>query len=168
MILNLDDQAVAWYRNSRAAYHRGDLDSAHEFYRRNRAENGCELYFECDLPEMLRLIHPIGCVLGRAEYRGALVAYQNSGVGGDLDGNKPVIGDGVCLFPGARILGNAVIGDNVFVQAGTIIQNQNIPNNTVVYPTLITRGSSSGPRSRIGAGWYSTTRSVKKQFFGAP
>lgn len=132
VLLNLDQYAVDLYRNSRAAYHRGDIASAHEFYRRNRVENGVELFYEVELPENFRLVHPIGTVLGRATYGDYFVAYHGCGVGSDLDGNRPVLGRGVVLFPGAKVLGKSVIGDNVFIQANCVIQDSTIPSNVIV------------------------------------
>lgn len=165
MIFNLDEQAVALYRNSRSAYHRGDIASAHEFYRRNRAENGVELWYEVELPDHLRLLHPIGTVLGRASYGDYLVAYHGCGVGSDLDCNRPTIGSGVVLFPGAKVLGKTVIGDNVFITANCVVQNCVVPSNVVVYPSMRITYCGGEPISSLGCSWRHTTRSVIKHFF---
>lgn len=164
MILNLDQYAVDLYRNSRAAFHRGDLAAAHEFYRRNRAENGVELFYEVDLPENLRLVHPIGSVLGRATYGDFFVCYHGCGVGSDLDGNRPVIGSGVVLFPGAKVLGKTTIGSNVFITANTVVQGADIPSNSIVFPAA-TDMDAPGVEWTVRCGWEPTTRSVIKHFF---
>lgn len=152
--MRLDDEVLAWYRNSRAAYHRGDLSTAETWYRRLRAEHGLELFYEVELPENIRFVHPLGTVLGRANYGDHLVVYHGCGVGSDLDGNRPTLGDGIVLFPGAKILGNTRIGNNVFVEANTVVRGKIIPDNCIVNGTwreLVIRP---------------TTRSVKKHFFG--
>lgn len=167
--MKLDEEIIAFYNNSRAAYHRGDISTAETWYRRIRSEHGCELFYEVELPVHLKLVHPIGCVLGRANYGDYLVAYQGSGVGSDVDGNKPTIGDGVVLFPGARILGNARVGNNVWVTANTVIYDVVVPDNVIVFPQhqKVYTSFKAAPRESVGCGWRGTKRSVKQQFFGA-
>lgn len=151
--MNLDDQVIEYYRLSRAAFLKGDVDQATFWYKKNRNEHSVELYYEVELPALLRAVHALGSVLGRAEYRGALAFYHGVGVGSDLDGRRPIIGNGVALFPGAKVLGASVIGDNVFVEANTVIRGKNIPSNSVVSGPahdLIVRPTK---RSVIGHFW---------------
>lgn len=128
----LDNEVLDNYRYSRALWLAGDRDGALKYYRKNRAEHGCDLYYEVELPNFCRLIHPVGTVLGRATYSDYFVAYNNTSVGSTLDGVRPVIGCGVVLFPGARVLGDAVIGPNCFITANTVVQGREIPANSVV------------------------------------
>lgn len=147
--MTLDDEVLDIYRRSREYYLLGDIPGAMGLYRRNRATHGVDLFYEVELPERLRFIHPMGTVLGRAEYRGALAVYQNVGVGSTLDGARPVIGDGVVLYPGAKVLGSAILGDNVFVTANTVVQGRHIPNNSIV----------------VGDRIMSTTRKMMEHYF---
>lgn len=162
--MHLDDEILALYRNSRRAYHRGDIASAELGYRRLRADHGVELFYEIDLPENMLFVHPIGSVLGRAVYGDFLVVYQNAGVGSDIDGNQPTLGNGVVLFPGARVLGNTVIGDNVFVTANTVVQDCVVPSNSVVFSANQGYPEDGIPMA-VYAKWRPTTRSVRDHFF---
>lgn len=171
----LDDEIVAFYRNSRAAYNRGDIDTAEKWYRRLRSEHCVELFYECEMPEIWRAVHPLGSVIGRAEIGDYFCFYHGCGVGSDVDGNKPRIGEGVVLFPGAKVLGNVTLGNNVWVTANTVISGTsavpvNIPDNSVVFPrpfSGVFKGSwGSKFVDMIMPGHKKTRRSVKKTFFG--
>lgn len=165
----LDDEILALYYNSRRAYNGGDIASAERGYRRLRAEHGVELYYEVELPEHMLLVHPIGTVLGRAFYSDFLVVYHGCGVGSDVDGSRPTLGEGVVLFPGAKVLGNTRVGSNCWITANTIVQGVDVPDNSVVFPAMrsIVDGGNHTIYSYIGCSWRPTKRSVKKQFFGA-
>lgn len=170
MTERLDDEIIRLYRRSRELYLVGRVEDAEVIYRRIRAEHGCELYPGVELPVNLRLIHPIGCVLGRATYRGALVCYQCSGVGSDVDGNRPLLGDGVVLFPGARIIGNVTVGNNVWVTAGTTVEGSAkrhicIPDNVVVMPSV--GDVSEWYQTPVRVMWKPTERSVVERFFNS-
>ena len=47
-------------------------------------------------------------------------------------GNRgcPTIGDNVVLYPGAKVVGNVVIGDNVVIGANAVV-TKDIPANSV-------------------------------------
>ena len=166
----LDDEVLAFYNNSRAAYNRGDISTAETWYRRLRAEHGVELFYEVELPQNIKFVHSIGSVLGRADYGEFLVVYHGCGVGSDVDGNRPKLGSGVVLFPGAKILGNATLGNNVWVTANTVVQNCDVPDNSVVFGGVTSNewvyGGEPVTTYEACVRWKLTTRSVKKQFFG--
>ncbi len=145
----LDDEVLENYRYSRELWLSGDKDGALRYYRKNRAEHAVDLFWEIDLHEPTRFIHPIGTVLGRATYGPYLAVYQNVGVGSTLDGERPTFGSGTVLFPGCKILGGAVLGDNVFVSANVVVQGRTIPSDSIVTHDAIIK----------------TTRSVKAHFF---
>ena len=157
--MRLDDEIVSNYRQSRVAFLKGDMWQAEYFYRLNREDNSVELYYEVDLPEHLMFVHPLATVLGRATYGDFLCVYQNVGVGSDLDGNRPVLGTGVVLFPGAKVLGKTKIGSNVFVTANTVVQNVEIPDNSVVFSRTMPFGGT------VICGWKPTKRSVIRDVF---
>lgn len=159
-VVTLDQECLALYRLARACWVRGDEAGALALHRRIRAEHSVELWPGVELPEHVVAVHPVASVLGRADYGDYLVFYQNCGVGSDVDGNRPTLGRGVCLFPGARILGAAEIGDNVFICAGTILsgvprRHVKIPSNVCVFPAS----------NKFGYDFKPTKRSVVSQFW---
>lgn len=158
MRLNLDQQVVDLYRNSRAAYHRGDIASAHEFYRRIRAEHGAELFWAVELPEIWRCVHPLGSVMGRAAYADFFCFYQGCYVGSTMDDERPTFTGPCVMLPRSAVLGPVVVGKNVWITAGTTIQARpgervEIPDNVTVWP------------SGYGYAVKSTERIVKERFF---
>ena len=100
-------------------------------------------FYAIDLPEHFLCEHPLGSVLGRAEYGDYLFVYQGTTVGGNRsNGNLyyPVLGDNVIMFANSTILGDSHIGNNVVVSAETYIINDNVPDNSIVFgksPNLI-------------------------------
>lgn len=166
--MRLDDEITHRYRESRAAFARGDVHEAARIYRHIRADHAVELYYEVELPEHVMFVHPLGTVLGRATYGDYLVVYNGCSVGSDLAGNRPVLGSGVVLFGGAKVLGKTVIGDNVFVTANTVIQDCVVPDNSVVFPSLkvFGRDQGSGAGNALRCDWKPAKKNVKEYFFG--
>lgn len=109
--------------------------------------NGLDMFYAIDLPKHFGAEHPVGSVLGRAEYGDNFYFYQNSSVGGTIKEGKevyPVIGKNVQLCSGASILGQCKIGNNVIIGAGTLVKNQDIPDNSIVFgssPNLIIKNN---------------------------
>lgn len=65
--------------------------------------------------------------------------YQGCTVGGDHN-TYPVIGHHVRLFANSTVLGESHIGNNVWIGAGALVKNTDIPDNSLVFgqsPNLI-------------------------------
>jgi serine O-acetyltransferase len=166
--MNFDDHILFDYQRSRKFFLDGNITAAEFYYSLNRSSNAIDLFYEVELPEHVKFVHPFGTVLGRATYGDYLVVYHGCGVGSDLDGNRPVLGSGVVLFPGAKVLGKTTIGDNVFITANTVVQNCVIPSNSVVFPAARDFEARGGARP-VTCGWKPTRRSVVQYYFkGAP
>lgn len=121
------------------AYLKGDSLVACKVYYLNKALHGFDVFYEVELPNALFMEHPVGTVLGRAHYSDRLFVGQNVTVGGNK-GKYPTIGENVALHAGCIIVGNSQLGNNVEVSAGTMIKDENIPNNCLVFgssPNLI-------------------------------
>lgn len=116
---------------------------ADQIYYLNKIMNGIDWYWEIDLPEYMLCEHPVGSVLGRASYGEFFFLYQGCTVGGNRkDGilSYPTIGDYVLLYSNSKILGKSYIGNNVIISADTVIIDQDVPDNTIVFgysPNLV-------------------------------
>lgn len=174
----VDEDIVIAYREMRRAFVNGAIAIADFRYRNLRREFCLDLYYEVDLPEHVRFVHPLATVLGRATYGNHLVVYQNVGVGSDVDGAHPTFGDGVVLFPGAKVLGGTVVGNNVWITANTVVQDVIVPDNVVVFPAPVMRayaesvvdndgrdGFITREYTAIGCAWRPTKRSVVERYF---
>lgn len=101
----------------------------------NRILNNFFFSYKGKLPDVFFLGHPIGTILGNAVYSDFLVVFQNVTVNTSSDENgnpAPVLGKGLFLGAGAKIIGNKPIGDRVSISVDTVIYNQEIPSDKVV------------------------------------
>lgn len=105
---------------------------ADKVYYLNKMMNGCDLFYEVELPEVFMLDHPVGSVMGRAVYGNFFSFAQNCTVGNNR-GVYPTIGSKVKMSASSMILGNSTIGNNVIIGAGACIKDQDIPDNSLVF-----------------------------------
>ena len=102
----------------------------------NRALHGCWFSYKGRLPAIFLLGHPVGSVLGNAVYSNYLVVLQNVTVNTEVDvhGNMaPVLGKGLFLSAGAKIIGNQPIGDWVQLGVNVCVNGEAVPAHSVVY-----------------------------------
>lgn len=104
----------------------------------NKILHGVEWFYEVDLPPHFMVEHPIGSVLGRAEYGDYLFFYQGVTIGGNIslkDGgvDYPVLGDHIVLYSNAKVLGNVHVGNHVIFSANSYVINEDIPNDSIVF-----------------------------------
>lgn len=115
----------------------GNNELCDKIYYLNKSLNSLDIFYAVDLPDFFMCEHPVGSVMGRAEYSRGFMFYQNCSVGGfHLADNKiayPKIGENVRMFAGSTIIGQSTIGDNVNIGAGALIKNQDVPPNSNVF-----------------------------------
>ena len=132
--LNTDQYAMFLYYLSNTIWlEEKDDELASKVYYLNKALNGLDAFYEVNLPDIFLLVHPIGTVLGRGEYKDYFVAYQRVTVGGNIDLEHPVLGKGIAMYGGSALIGNCKIGDNCLISTGTIVMESNIPQDMVVF-----------------------------------
>ncbi|RAW09973.1 serine acetyltransferase [Paenibacillus taichungensis] len=101
----------------------------------NKLLNGMFFTYNVQLPNIFLFGHPVGSVLGKANYSDFLVVLQNVTIntGFDDEGNPaPNLGKGLFLGAGASIMGNKKIGDRVSIGAGATLYNTEVPDDCVV------------------------------------
>ena len=132
--------SVQWmnflYRLSNALYKKKEITSADQVYYLNKIMHSNDWFYAVDLPVHFLCEHPLGSVLGRAEYDDFFFIYQGVTVGGNRRNGileYPSIGNNVILFANATVLGDTHIGDNVVVAADTFLINERIPDNCIVF-----------------------------------
>lgn len=135
--------SVQWmiflYRLAHQIYVNGNGNTpkeADQLYYLNKIMHANDWFYAVELPIHFLCEHPIGSVLGRAQYGDYFFVYQGTTVGGNRSNgilSYPTIGRNVILFANTTVLGNTHIGNNVVVSAGTYIINESIPDNCLVF-----------------------------------
>jgi serine O-acetyltransferase len=92
----------------------------------NKTLHGCDIFYEVTLPDIFILVHPLGTVLGRANYQDYFVSYQRVSVGSNHD-VYPTFGRDVTLRPGAAVLGRSEIGDGTQIAAESLVLDRDVP-----------------------------------------
>lgn len=92
---------------------------AEQLYYLNKIMHGVNLFYGIDLPEHFACEHPIGSVLGRAEYGDYLTIYQGVTIGGNFNSNGsivyPKLKNNIICFANSSIIGKCNIGSNVII-----------------------------------------------------
>lgn len=122
-----------------------------KIYYLNKIFHSADLFYAIDLPEQFGAEHPLGAVMGRADYSNGFFFYQGCTVGGTYDkaGNihYPIIEENVKMYANSSILGKCHIGKNVQIGAGALVKNQDVPDNSIVFgqsPNLIIKKRNNG------------------------
>jgi len=58
--------------------------------------HGIDLFYSVPMPDVFMLVHPVGTVIGKANFSNYLVVYQNCTIGADTD-VYPNFGEGIVL-----------------------------------------------------------------------
>ena len=118
----------------------GHNREAEVVYYLNKVMHANDWFYQVDLPKHFWAEHPLGSVLGRAQYGDYFFVYQGTTVGGNRkrqDGRNvleyPRIGDNVTLYANSTVLGNTKIGNNVIISANSYLINEEIPDNCIVF-----------------------------------
>jgi serine O-acetyltransferase len=143
--LHTDQYAMFLYFVGRALFLRKDDPAlTAKVYALNKALHSIDAFYEVELPDVFLFSHPLGTILGRARYSNYFVVYQHCTVGSNLDGTYPTIGEGVEMYGGSAIIGDCTVGGNTALSFGTVVMDENVPANSVVFgrsPALILKPS---------------------------
>ena len=118
-----------------------------KYYWKFNAEGGRDAYFDplhtCQwalflyltantMPDTFAFDHPTGSFMGRAVYGEGFSFTQGCTVG-NLDEVYPVIGRGVQMCAGSKVLGSSRIGDGCLIGEGAVVRNEDVPDGSAVY-----------------------------------
>ena len=133
--LHSDHYCSFLYLVSNAAYLDNATDLATRIFLLNKYLHGLDLYFSISLPEVFLLVHPVGTVIGNAEYGNKIVIYQNCSIGAVIKNGKniyPKFGENVILYSKSSVIGECRIGNNVILGANSFVIKTNIADNCIV------------------------------------
>lgn len=101
----------------------------------NRSLSGLFVTFKCELPDIYLTYHPVGTVLGCANYSNYFMALQNVTINTwtDKGGNCTLhLGEGLYMAAGSSIIGSQSVGDWVSVGVNATVYNQEIGDHKLV------------------------------------
>jgi len=125
---------VFWYRVNRYV-HEKKIPGKNLLSAWRMLKFGNDISFYAEIGPGLRIVHLSDIVVGGKVKVGKRVTLLNGvtlGTKGEDSSDMPVVGDGVYIGSGAKIIGPVNIGDNVVVGALTLC-NENVPTDHVVY-----------------------------------
>lgn len=120
------------YFISREAILKENKEVAEKVYYLNKMLNNIDWFYEVELPDIFFVDHPLGTVLGRAKYSNRFAVFQGCTVGNN-HGKYPTIGKNVMMHPSSMICGDCKIGENVEIATNTVIKDEDIPDNSIVF-----------------------------------
>jgi len=102
----------------------------------NKMLNGLECSPFVELPAYFFLEHPLGTILGKAKYNNGFFCLQGCTVGASSSRVPlifPEFGENVILMAHSAVLGKAHIGNNVIFSFGSMIMDEDVPDNSIVF-----------------------------------
>jgi serine O-acetyltransferase len=134
--LNSDQYAMFLYILSNTLHkHEEDPRLCEKVFYLNKALNGIDVFYSVELPGIFLFCHPVGTVLGRAQYADNFIVYQNCTIGSNHEVDYPIIGKQVALYKGASILGKCTIGDNCKISAHSLVMDFDLEPNKIYIGT---------------------------------
>lgn len=127
---------------------------ADRLYFLNKALNGLELYYEVGMPSIFMLDHPVGTVIGRAEFSDYFAFSQNCTVGNNWD-KYPRLGHHVAMLACSKLIGNCRVGNHVILAANTCVIDTDIPDGSIVFGSSPNLTIKSRPVSFFES-WFAT------------
>lgn len=130
--LNSDHYASFLYLLSNEAWLSNEIPLAEKLFYLNKSLNGLDCFYSVELPRIFMFVHPVGTVLGNANYQDYLVVYQNVTVGSTTDGEYPSFGRGCILYSKSSVIGNCKLGEDVVIGANSSLINYDVGNHQSV------------------------------------
>ena len=109
-----------------------DVDAATRIFLLNKALNGIDLFYEIEMPQHFLIGHTVVMVFVKATYGNYCVFHQGCTVGRNRL-HRPILGDGVVMFPGSMIIGKCHVRENTVLTPGTTLINTDTPGNCYVF-----------------------------------
>lgn len=124
--LHGDQYGMFLYFFANSLYRKGeDTSICSKLFALNKMLHGIDAFYEVELPDVFRWVHPLGTVLGRGNYFDYFLVYQRCGIGSNKN-IYPRLGKFCSLHPGSSILGNCIIGDHCELGAGALLLDQSL------------------------------------------
>lgn len=103
-----------------------------KIYYLNKALNSLDLFYEVKMPDIFLLVHPVGTVLGRAEYSDYFIVYQGVNVGSNKN-QYPKFSKYVTLRPSTSVLGKCFLEFNSELATGSTLVDKVLKKNSTYF-----------------------------------
>ena len=137
--LHGDHYAMFLYFVSNEAYLANDEILASKLFLLNKSLFGIDAFYSIKLPEHFLFVHPLGTVLGNADFGDFFVVYQGVTIGSTTEGIYPTFSSSTILYSNSSIIGNCHISENFVLGANATLVNTDISADKVVignYPNF--------------------------------
>jgi serine O-acetyltransferase len=130
----LNWHAVRLYRLSHRLHESGHKGCATLVVAANRVLTGVDIPASARFGEGLVIMHGHGIVVHHATRAGReCTLYQQVTIGStSAHGEPPTLGEGVTVFPGAKVLGPITVGDRATIGANAVVIRDVPPQRTAV------------------------------------
>ncbi len=126
VFLNIPLTGIMLYRISKRFYINGNIKQALFYSNLVRLLSQMEIYYTAEIGSGLKINHGFGVTIGaNCKIGDNALIYQNTTIG-DINPlskhrkERPVIGDNIVMYSGAKILGPVKIGDNVIISQNAV------------------------------------------------
>jgi serine O-acetyltransferase len=120
VLLRTELQGILLYRLARNYYLGNNINAADKCSLLGRFLSGFEIYYSAEIGKGLKINHGLGLVVGARTKIGNNALLHQGVTFGDKDSGRPVVGDNVIVYAGAKILGNVNIGHNSIIAANCV------------------------------------------------
>ena len=140
--------ALLLYQLSRECFLQGRIDLAEKIYFLNISTTATDLFYEVDLPLRTGCEHPLGSVIGRAQFTesSSLYFYQQCTLGSNLNsiGKEvyPSVDGSLFLYSKTTLVGDIKISGLVIAAHATYMKDVGALNDCIVfgeYPDLVVK-----------------------------
>lgn len=142
--LNSDHYSMFLYFLANTIYKNGeDIRICEKIFYLNKSLHGIDVFYKVELPDIFLFCHPLGTVLGRAQYSNYFLVYQGCTVGASRelglgrDNEYPILGEYLAMYMCSSILGKSRIGKNCKISGNSSIMDNDLPDNSIYIGTSI-------------------------------
>lgn len=122
------------YLLSRALFLAGKRLAADRVYSLLRMVSCVDLYYEVVLPELWHCDHPLGAVIGRAQFSGqATLSFTQNCTVGNSRGVFPRVAGNLHMYANTTLLGETHVSGNVVLANGTCVIDGGELSNCIVF-----------------------------------
>jgi serine O-acetyltransferase len=131
-VLHADQYCTYLYYLGNSMYReQGSCPLTNKLFYLNKALHSFNCMVECELPEVVWLLHPLGTVIVKGQYRNYLVVRQGCTIGA-IGGVGPTIGERFIMSAGSSVLGPCSIGENVMLGVYSHVFKTDVPADSIV------------------------------------